>query len=162
MRRLAAVAVAVAALAVGFSTSASIGTGTVACAMSSFSVSFDPARRVVVTSGDNKVLASASFTARSLGSECKRVAEPKGYADGGLGPEIRKTISFRCAANAPIRIHVNPITDEAGKIVGSNLSVGIGAPRLRVIASAVLKNRGDPYASRVYRARSYCKLGAKS
>ena len=46
--------------------------------------------------------------------------------------------------------------------VGSNLGVGIGAPRLRVIVSAVLKNRGDPYASRVYRARSYCKLGAKS
>ena len=162
MLRLTAAVVAVAALAVGFGSSGTVGTGTVACSTSSFSISFDPKRRVVVTSDDNKVLASTSFTARSLGSDCKRVAEPKGYADGGLGPEIRKTISFRCAANAPIRIHVNPITDEAGKIVGSNLSVGIGAPRLRVIASAVLKNRGDPYASRVYRARSYCKLGAKS
>jgi hypothetical protein len=157
----AAAAVAVAALAVGFGSSASVGTGTIACSTSSFSISFDPKRRVVVTNGDNEVLASASFTARSLGSVCKRVAEPKGFADGGLGPEIRKAISFRCAANAPIRIHVNPITDEAGKIVGSSLGVGIGAPRLRVIVSAVLKNRGDPYASRVYRAKSYCKLGAR-
>ena len=162
MLRLAAAAVAVAAIAVGFGSSGSIGTGTVACSTSGFSISFDPAHRVVVTSGDNKVLASASFTAASLGSQCKRVAEPTGYVNGGLGAEIRKAIAFRCLAGAPIRIHVNPITNEAGKIVGSNLGVGIGAPRLRVIVSAVLKNRGDPYVSRVYRSRSYCKLGAKS
>src|SRR5205085_163476 len=118
--------------AAGYGSSGSIGTGTVACSTSGFSISFDPAQRVVVTSGDNKVLASASFTAASLGSQCKRVAEPKGYVNGGLGPEIRKAIAFRCLAGAPIRIHVNPITNEAGKIVGSNLGVGIGAPRLRV------------------------------
>jgi hypothetical protein len=54
---------------------------------------------------------------------------------------------------------VKPIR-AAGKIVGSNLSVGTGGPRLRVIVSAVLENRGDPTASRIYRARSACKLGA--
>ena len=58
-------------------------------------------------------------------------------------------------------MHVNPIRSESGAIVGGNLVVGVGTdPRLRVIASAVLKNKGDPYASRVYRAAAYCKLGA--
>ena len=42
--------------------------------------------------------------------------------------------------------------------IGSSLSVSSGP--LRVIAAAVLKNKGDPYASTVYRARAYCKLGA--
>jgi hypothetical protein len=46
--------------------------------------------------------------------------------------------------------------------VGSSLIVGIGAPRLRVVASAVLKNKGDPYAPQLYRARAYCKLGARA
>jgi hypothetical protein len=160
MLRLAAAAVAVAALAVGFGSTGGLRTGTVACPMNSFEVSFDPKRRVAITS-EGKVLASASFTARSLGVTCRRVAEPKGFGDAGLGPEIRRATGFRCAASEPIRIHVNPIRNDAGELVGSNLSVGIGAPRLRVIVSAVLKNRGDPYASRIYRARSYCKLGAK-
>ena len=160
MLRLAAATVAVAALAVGFGSSGGVRTATVLCATSSFQISFDPKQRVVVTSG-GKTLASASFTARTLGDACRRIPEPKGFTDGGLGPEIREKIAFRCAAPEPIKIHVNPIRNEPGKIVGSFLSVGIGAPKMRVIASAVLKSRGDPYASRVYRARSYCKLGAR-
>jgi len=160
MLRLAAAAVGVAVLAVGFGSTARVGTGTVACATNSFGISFDPKQRVVVTSSGH-VLASADFTSRSLGSSCRRVAEPKRFVDGGLGPEIRKAIAFRCAANEPIRIHVNPITNGAGKRIGSSLAVGIGKTRLRVIVSAILKNRGDPYASRVYRAQSYCKLGAR-
>jgi ABC-type amino acid transport system permease subunit len=161
MLRAAAAAVAIAALAVGFGSTTAVRTGTVACSTNSFAISFDPKQRAVVTSS-GQVLATASFTSRSLGSSCRRVSEPKRFSDGGLGAEIRRAISFRCAASQPIRIHVNPITNEAGdKIVGSSLSVGIGTTNLRVIASAVLKNRGDPYASRVYRARSYCKLGAR-
>jgi hypothetical protein len=161
MLRTAAAAVAIVALAVGFGSTAAVRTGTVACSTNSFALSFDPKQRAVVTSS-GKVLASASFTSRSFGSSCRRVSEPKRLLDGGLGPEIRSAISFRCAASEPIRIHVHPITNEAGdKIVGSSLSVGIGTTRLRVIAAAVLKNRGDPYASTVYRARSYCKLGAR-
>ena len=161
MVRTAAVFVAAAALAAGFASSGRLGTGTVECSTSSFVVSFDPARRVVVSSS-GRVLASASFTARSLGSACTRVPEPKAFVNAGLGSEIRIATSFRCAvAAAPIRIHVNPVRNEAGKIVGSNLSVGTGSKRLSVVVSAILKNRGDPYASRVYRARSACKLGAK-
>ena len=163
MLRPAAAAVAVAALAAGFvssSSSSTVVTGTVACSTRIFEVSFDPARRVVVTSG-GKVLASATFTALTLGGSCRRVAEPKAFGDGGLGPEIRTATGFRCAAPAPVRIHVNAIRNTSGKIVGSNLSVGTGGPRLSVIVSAVLKNRGDPNASRIYRARSACKLGAR-
>jgi hypothetical protein len=160
MLRLAAAAVAVAALAAGFVSSTNVGTGTIACSTRIFEVSFDPARRVVVTSG-GEVLASATFTARSLGGTCRRIAEPKGFGDGGLGPEIRTATGFRCAAPAPVRIHVNPIRNGSGKMIGSNLSVGTGGPRLLVIVSAVLKNRGDSNASRIYRARSACKLGAR-
>jgi len=160
MLRLAVAAIGVAVLAVGFGSTAGVGTGTVACSTTSFAISFDPKQRAVVTSS-GQVLASASFTSRSLGGACRRIAGPKRFLDGGLGAEIRRAISFRCAASEPIRIHVNPITDEAGKVVGSYLGVGIGTTKLRVIVSAILKNRGDPYASRVYRARSYCKLGAR-
>ncbi|HEX6702967.1 MAG TPA: hypothetical protein VF101_19745 [Gaiellaceae bacterium] len=160
MLRLAAAAVAVAALAVGFGNSGGVGTATVACATTSFQISFDPKQRVVVTSG-GKMLASASFTERVLGDACRRVAEPKGFTDRGLGPEIREKIAFRCAASEPIRIQVHPIRNEPGKIIGSSLSVGIGSQPMKVIAGAVLKNRGSPYASAVWRARAYCKLGAK-
>jgi hypothetical protein len=158
MLRPAAAAVAVAALAAGFASGSSNGTvvtGTVACSTRIFEVSFDPARRVVVTSG-GKVLAAASFTALRLGGSCRRIADPKGFGDGGLGPELRTATGFRCAAPDTIRIHVSPIRDKAGKIVGNKLSVGTGGPQLRVIVSAVLRSG----TSRIYRARSACKLGA--
>jgi hypothetical protein len=156
MLRPAAAVVAVTALAVGFGRSDRVVTGTVACSTNSFEISFDPARRVVATSS-GKVLASASLTSLSLGGTCRRVPDPKTFARAGLGPEIRSKLAFRCAASAPVRIHVSPIRNGAGKIVGSTLDVGTGARRLQVIVSAVLKGSG----SRVSRARSACKLGAK-
>ena len=134
---------------------------TAVCATHTFTMTFDPKRQAVVTDGTH-VLASVSFRSRAVSSACRRVETPKRYDARGLGAGIRGRTSFVCRATLPIRVHVNPIRNDAGAIVGSNLGVGIGAPRLRVIVSAVLKNRGDPYASRVYRARSYCKLGAKS
>jgi hypothetical protein len=145
--------VAAAGLAAG---ATRVGTATAACPVRSFDVSFDPKRRVVVTSG-GRVLASATFRTQSVGGSCRRVREPKGFLERGIGRAIRSPLGFHCAANKPIRVHVNPILDR-GKIVGSDLSVGIGNP-LRVIVSAVLK-KGDPRASRVYRASAYCKLGA--
>jgi hypothetical protein len=156
MLRPAAAAVAVAALAAGFVSSNSVGTGTVACSTRAFEVSFDPARRVVVTSG-GAVLASAAPTARSLGRTCRRVADPTALVGGGLGPEVRTATGFRCVAPAAIRIHVSLIRDAAGSTVGSKLSVGTGGPRLRVIVSAVLRSG----TSEVSRARSACKLGAR-
>jgi hypothetical protein len=156
MLGLGAAAVAVTALAVGLGSSSTVVTGTVSCSTNSFEISFDPARRVVVTSS-GKVLASASLTSLSLGGTCRRVADPKTFVRRGLGPEIRSKAGFRCAASEPVRIHVAPIRNGAGKIVGSALVVGIGARRLQVIVSAVLKAGG----SRVSRARSACKLGAR-
>ena len=123
-------------------------------------MAFDPKRQAVVNDGAH-VLASASFTSRTISSRCRRVAEPKRMVSAGLGGEIRGRTSFRCLTTQPIRVHVNPIRNDAGAIVGSSFQVGIGTDAsLHVIASAILKNKGNPYASRVYRAATYCKLGA--
>jgi hypothetical protein len=162
---MARVLVVLAATAVAAAASSSVAGApapqtTAVCAAHSFTMAFDPKRRAVVTDGTH-VLASVSFRSRAVSSGCRRVATPKRYDARGLGASIRGRTSFRCLANEPIRVHVNPIRNGSGAIVGGNLVVGIGTDaRLRVIASAVLKNKGDPYASRVYRAATYCKLGA--
>ena len=159
---MARVLVVLAALALAAPASSSTArlTATAVCATHSFTMTFDPKRKAFVTDGTH-VLASGSFTSRAVSSRCRRVPEPKRFLDGGLGREIRARTSFRCLANKPIRVHVNPIRNEAGAIVGTSLQAGIGTDaRLRVIASAILKSKGDPYASRVYRAAAYCKLGA--
>jgi hypothetical protein len=154
------VVLAAAALAAPASSSTMRLTATAVCASHSFTMTFDPKGKAFVSDGRH-VLASASFTSRAVSSRCRRVPEPKRFLDGGLGPEIRARTSFRCLANKPIRVHVNSIRNDAGAIVGTSLQAGIGTDaRLRVIASAILKNKGDPYASRVYRAARYCKLGA--
>jgi hypothetical protein len=153
--RLAVLVAAVAVVAVGFRTGANaITTGTVACSTRSFIVVFDPKRSVSVRDSRSS-LASASFTRASLSRTCKQTGEPKAFLDGGLGAEIRRKVTIQCIAPAPIRIHVNPITQD-GSTVGSNLSVGVGT-RLDVLVSAVLKNRGDPFASRVYLAPRHCR-----
>jgi hypothetical protein len=157
----ALLAASAAVAAVGFASGGSpLGTATAVCPVTSFTVAFDPKRQVVVASG-GRLLARASFERRILGRACRRVRQPKAFRDGGLGREIRRALGFRCAASAPIRVHVNPIRDgdHPGRFVGSALVVGIGDP-FRTIVSAVLKNRGDPKASRLYRAAAYCKLGA--
>jgi len=168
MCQMARVAVlAIAAVVVGTSAFAaappSIRTVTRACSTTSFAIAFDPKRRAVVTDGAGHVLASASYTSASVSRRCRRVAEPKAFVDSSLGPEIQHAMTFLCRASKPIRIHVHAIRNrDTDAIVGSSLSVGIGAPRLRVIVAAVLKNKGDPYAPQLYRAQAYCKLGAKN
>jgi hypothetical protein len=138
----------------------SLRTATAVCSTRAFTVAFDPKRQVLVTDGE-RALASASFTARTISGRCKRVGEPSAYVSRGLGGEIRARTGFRCATTKPIRIHVNPIRNgDTGGVAGSALLVGIGGPRFRVIVSAVLKNKGDPKASRIYRVAAYCKPGA--
>ena len=155
---LAIVTVSAAALAAG-SASHRVGTATAVCPARSFNVAFDPKRQVVVTDGQRQ-LASASFTARAISSRCRRIPQPRRFVGRGLGAEIRTRTSFRCLTTQPIRIHVNPIRNrDTDAVVGSALNVGIGSP-FRVIVAAVVKNRGDPYASTVRRAAVYCKLGA--
>lgn len=149
---------AAATVALGASAPA-VRTATATCSAHTFTIVFDPSRQVVVRDGAG-MLASASFTTRRLSSRCRRQAQPKSFVDGGLGSEIRTRSTFRCLTAQPIRIHVNPIRNgDTGRISGSDLAVGVGSP-FRVVVSAVLKNKGDPRASRVYRAAAYCKLGA--
>jgi hypothetical protein len=100
-------------------------------------------------------LGLASFTERWVSGACRRVSEPRAFV-GKLGPEVRRPLRLHCAASKPIRIRVNPISDD-GAVVGTSFQVGFGDP-LQVIASAILKNRGDPYASRIYRDRRYCRV----
>src|SRR5437764_6571370 len=161
MARFAVLAVlaAVIGAAAAPATSAGPRTVTATCASSTFTIAFDPKRHAVVTDGAGHVLASASFTTRGVSTRCRRVAEPKRIVNGGLGPEIRRAINFRCLTSKPIRVHVNPIRNDSGAVVGSFIGVGLGSgTKFRTIVSAVLKNKGDPYASRVYRASAYCKL----
>jgi hypothetical protein len=154
----AAVAAASAASVAG---APEVSTATAACGTHSFAIRFDSRRRVVLTDGGG-VLASATFTSRSISSRCRRVRTPKRYLYGGLGKAIRGRTSFRCLADRPIRVVVNPIRDRnTGVIVGSSLQVGIRtASGLRLIVSAILKNKGEPSASAIYRAAANCKLGA--
>lgn len=164
MRQGAAVLVATAAAAFGVAASSGtgVGTATAACPTRTVAVSFDPKRNVVIGDG-LRTIASASFTGATISSRCRRVAQPRGFVDGGLGTVNRTRTSFRCLSARPIRIHVNPIRNgDTGKRVGTALQVGIATARgrLRVIVSAVLKDRGDPRASRLYSAAAFCKLGA--
>src|SRR5437660_12293667 len=111
---MARVLVVLAAAAVAALSSSSTGAtplllrATAVCATHSFTMTFDPKRQAVVTDGE-RVLASISFTSRAVSTRCRRVIEPKRYVYSGLGSAIRARTSFRCLANKPIRVHVNPI-----------------------------------------------------
>jgi hypothetical protein len=164
---MARVLVVLAAAAVAAAASSSVAgaptrqSANAVCATHSFTITFDPKRRVVLADG-GRVLASATFTSRSVSSRCRRVRAAKRYLYGGLSSAIRGRTSFRCLTAQPIRVEVHPIWNrDTGAVVGSSLQVGVGTTsRLRVIVSAILKNKGDPLASRVFRAAANCKLGA--
>src|ERR687884_2224589 len=102
---MARVLVVLAALALAAPASSSTArlTATAVCATHSFTMTFDPKRKAVVTDGTH-VLASGSFTSRAVSSGCRRGREPQRFLDGGLGPEIRARTSFRCLAIRPIRV----------------------------------------------------------
>ena len=163
MARLVVVLAVAAAAAAGSASVAgapALSEATAACATHSFTIAFDPKHRAVLTDGAH-VLASVSFTSRFISGRCRRVPDPNRYYSGGFGVGIGTRTSFRCLSSKPIRVHVNPIRNDAGAVVGSSLQVGIGTDaRLRVIASATLSRKGGRYSSRVYRAATYCKLGA--
>jgi len=163
---MARLVVLLAAAAVAAATAASVAgapvlaTATAACGTHSFTIAFDPKRRAVLTDGVH-VLASVSFTSRFISSRCRPVSDPNRYFAGGLGAGIGMRTSFRCLTSKPIRVHVSATHNGSGSVIGGGLVVGIGSDtRLRVIASAVLAKKGGRYASRVYRAATYCKLGA--
>ena len=107
-------------------------------------------------------MALVTFTKRWLTSACRSVAGPRAYRDAPLVETHQRTL-VRCVAPKPIKIHVNAIINgdsPTKEPLGNTVVIGFGEP-LTVIASAVLKNEGDPLASSVYRSRAYCKAGAR-
>jgi hypothetical protein len=131
------------------------GPRTGACTARMFTVSFAPARNAVVKSRGTR-LGVVSFTSRWLSPACHRVAQRRAFAGTGLGLAMRRSVLLRCTAPKPIRIQVHPVlSGDSNTIIGSVLIVGTAGP-LRAIVSVVLKNKGDPQASRIYWAGRYC------
>lgn len=125
----------------------------VRCEGTSFRVAFDPADRVTMTSGGH-TLASASFEGRSVDDGCAAVEEAQTSSDALLGAGVYRRLTVECAVPAEPVVQVHPIVEGGAAVVGSVLSVAVPGPRL--VVSAVLKNRGDPAASRLYFAEKYC------
>jgi hypothetical protein len=129
---------------------------TAACAARGFTVSFNPAASAAVANQGQ--LALISFTKRWLSPSCRSVAAPRVYRENPL-VETHRRMVIRCAAPRSIKIHVNAIINGDNprkEPIGNTVVVGFGEP-LTVIASAVLKNKGDPQATSLYRSRRYCK-----
>jgi hypothetical protein len=125
----------------------------VRCDGASFQVAFDPADGVTMTGGGH-TLASATFDERSVDDGCVAVREARAFSDDLLGAGVYRRLTLECAIPAKPVVQVHPIVGDGAAVVGSVLSVAVPGPRL--VVSAVLKNRGDPAASRVYFAEQYC------
>jgi hypothetical protein len=137
--------------------------GVVACDLTSVHVSFDPAARVSVTAADT-TLASATFDDRRASADCevdpgavRTTMESTPYDSTALSEGLYRRAEFDCRVAGGVRIDMHPIFNaNIGRNDGSTLLVLDG---MRVVVSAVLKNKGDPRASRVYHAPRYCTLG---
>jgi len=133
--------------------------GVYSCDATSLRVSFDPSSSVSVTSGD-ATLATATFTARNVSEDCELVpgaprttAQGSPYDSDSLAEGIYRRAEFDCTV-AGARFDLHPIFNaDIGRNDGSVLLVLDGK---RIVVSAVLKNKGDPRASRVYHAPRYC------
>jgi hypothetical protein len=125
----------------------------VRCEGTSFRVAFDPTDGVTMTSG-GQTIASASFDHRGVDDGCVAVEESQS-SDALLGAGVYKRLTLECAVPAKPVVQVHPIVDDRAAVVGSVL--GVAAPGPGFVVSAVLKNRGDPAASRVYFAEKYCR-----
>ena len=98
-----------------------------------------------------------SFTSRWLSPICRRLTQQRPFASDDLGRAVRRSVILRCTAPKPIRIQAHPIlSSDTNTFIGSVLIVGTTSPA-RAIVSVVLKNKGDPQASRIYWARRYCR-----
>jgi hypothetical protein len=132
----------------------------VSCAAGTFQVAFDPARQVTLRRNGRQV-AFASFEKRSADGACGRAAHrrtlpPGRTSEARLGAGIYRRVELECAAPSRVRVTVHAILDgnHPGKIAGSTL--GLETAKTTIVG-AVLKNKGDPNASRVYRAPAFCR-----
>jgi hypothetical protein len=134
------------------------------CAAGTLVVSFDPALHAIVRR-DGDEIAFASFRERraespSCESTSSETLAPLGYDDSQLAVGTYRRVELECRPTQPVEIVVHAIFDgdHPGKIVGSALVLATGTRAKKVtILSAVVKNQGDPQASRVYRAPSSCR-----
>ena len=136
--------------------------GLVACDATTVRVSFDPARDVRVTAG-GATLARAAFGRQEVSSDCEvkrkgpawTASEPSPYRDGGL-PErgLYAPAELECRIPGGVAIDAHPILNgDTGVNDGSNLLLLDGES---IVLSAILKNEGDPKASRIYHAPRHC------
>jgi hypothetical protein len=133
----------------------------VKCRPGTFKVVFDPAERVAVTH-DGQEVAFASFERRSTDGACGSAVPATSLSSslidaGRPRAVVYHRVELQCAASEPVEVAVHAIADgdHPGQTVGSVLTLRAGDA---TIVSAVLKNKGDPQASRVYRAADVCRL----
>ena len=134
--------------------------GVFSCRSDSVRVEFDPASGVSVAAGGD-ALARATFTERHVSEDCdlvrgapKTTMEESPYDDRLLANGRYRRANVDCTVAGGVRIYVHPIFNaDIGRNDGSVLLVVDGR---KIVVSAVLKNKGDPQASRVYHAPRYC------
>lgn len=131
-----------------------VGEGLVACDADAVRISFDPAESVEVTSG-GRTLALATFTERRVNADCRDAPGTDVRRDDRLDRSgVYRRTELECRFRSAMHVRVNPIFNaDVGRNDGSSLLVLDGD---FVVAAVVLKNRGDPQASRIYRAPESC------
>jgi len=154
----AAVVIGAASAAARQDARAKLGFEVATCKAGTVRVVFDPARSVVVTRAGRRV-AFASFDGHSADGACGAAVRQTTLAvtdDSLLGPGIYRRAAFACTTSKPLRVAVHAISDgdHPGRTLGSSLTLSVGRA---TILGAVLKNKGDPNASRVYRAARFCR-----
>lgn len=136
--------------------------GLVSCETTDVHVSFDPAQQVRVTDGD-ATLARAAFGEQEVSGDCEvtreglapNLTKQSPYTYGDL-PEhgIYAHVELDCRVAGGLSMDAHPILNgDTGRYDGSNLLLLDGKA---VVVAAVLKNKGDPRASRIYHAPRYC------
>ena len=127
---------------------------TVACDADAVRISFDPAKAVEIAAGD-RTLATATFEERRVSADCEPIGGTFDEYDDGVRPQgVYRAVELECRIANGARIRVNRILNlDTGRYDGSSLSVADGE---RIVAAAVLKNEGDPKASRIYTAPQSC------
>jgi len=156
------IALAVAALAAcgGGDELRATSEGVFSCDSPSVRVEFDPAESVTVKAGD-AALAAATFTERKVSQDCRLVPdaprttmESSPWDDALLGKGVYRPAVLECGVRGGVAIYMHPIFNaDIGRNDGSVLLVVDGTT---IVVSAVLKNKGDALANRVYHAPRYC------
>jgi hypothetical protein len=126
----------------------------VRCDAESVRLTFDPAESAQVES-EGRILAVATFTTRRLSTDCEAgINEPDRWTSATERQGLYRRAAFACRVESDVGIHVHPILNaDKNRNDGSVLLVLDGDT---IVASAVLKNKGDPNASRIYHAPSSC------